>query len=56
MQMEEDDEVLEFHASAGDLLRAESDKEVGSENSSHMTVYSTFEQTVMFFFWLFFRS
>ncbi|XP_051796597.1 deleted in lung and esophageal cancer protein 1 isoform X2 [Acanthochromis polyacanthus] len=28
VQMEEDDGVLEFHASAGDLLRAESDKEV----------------------------
>ncbi|XP_023122061.2 deleted in lung and esophageal cancer protein 1 [Amphiprion ocellaris] len=28
VQMEEDDGVLEFHASAGDLLRAQSDKEV----------------------------
>lgn len=29
VQMEEDDGVLEFHASSGDLLRAESVKEVG---------------------------
>ncbi|XP_071341210.1 deleted in lung and esophageal cancer protein 1 [Trachinotus anak] len=28
VQMEEDDGMLEFHASAGDLLRAESDKEL----------------------------
>lgn len=32
MQMEEDDGVLEFRASAGDLLGGESAKEVGLRN------------------------
>ncbi|XP_028289337.1 deleted in lung and esophageal cancer protein 1 [Parambassis ranga] len=50
VQMEEDDEVLEFHASAGDLLRAESDKELAVQefnitqsfqlkNTSEMPLY-----------------
>lgn len=32
MQMEEDEGVLEFRASAGDLMREESEKEVGLGN------------------------
>ncbi len=35
VQMEEDEGVLEFRASAGDLLRGESEKEVGLRNLQH---------------------
>ena len=35
VQMEEDDGVLEFHASAGDLLRADLEREVGPRNLKH---------------------
>lgn len=33
VQMDEDDGVLDFYASAGDLLRAESEKEVSCVKS-----------------------
>lgn len=36
VQMEEDSETLEFNASAGDLLRVESDNEVGNHQHIHM--------------------
>lgn len=35
MQAEEDDGVLEFRASAGDLLMANSDNEVGLRSIQH---------------------
>ncbi len=40
VQMEEDEEVLEFRASAGDLLRAESEKEVSRRNLQQRIIHT----------------
>lgn len=36
MQMEDDEGVLEFHASAGDLLREEPENQVSLRNLQHL--------------------